>query len=118
MKTILLVEDDRQCGLLYEEELSESGYRVLRAMDGPQALQLMQQKPDLVVLDINLPGMNGLEVMGKLLAEDPRLPVILNSAYGAYQDDFLSWAANAYVIKSSDLSELKSQISEALTGIS
>ncbi len=115
MKTILLVEDDRQCGSLYEEELGECGYGVLRAMDGPQALQMVEQQPDLVVLDINLPGMGGLEVLGKLLAEHPQLPVILNSAYGSYQDDFLSWAANAYVVKSSDLSELKSRIAEALS---
>jgi DNA-binding NarL/FixJ family response regulator len=61
-----------------------------------------------------MPGMDGLEALGKLLAEDPKVPVVLNSAYSSYKDNFLSWSADAYVVKSSDLTELKETIRRLL----
>jgi len=66
------------------------------------------------VLDIAMPGMNGVETMAKMLDMDRQLPIILHTAYPSYKDDFMTWAAEAYVIKSSDLSELKEQIAKAL----
>jgi len=61
-------------------------------------------------LDIYLPGMDGLETMGRILSKNRQIPVILYTAYSSYQDNFLSWAADAYLIKSSDLTELKETI--------
>jgi DNA-binding response OmpR family regulator len=115
MKTILVVEDDPNQGLLYEQELTDEGYHVLRANDGREALKLVkEQMPDCVVLDINMPMMDGLDALGKILDMQPKLPVIINTAFSAYKDSFMSWAADAYVVKSSDLTELKSRIKEAL----
>ena len=115
MKTILLVEDNLDLSALYQEELGEAGYHTLRAASGREAIeQMMEHRLDLVVLDINLPGMDGIEVMERMLAEQPHLPVIINSGYDSYKDSFRTWSAAAYVVKSGDLSELKSQIQRVL----
>lgn len=115
IKTILIVEDDPNQGLLYEEELSDEGYRVLRATNGREALEIVKVRHvDCVVLDINMPVMDGLDAMGRMLEHKPQLPVVINTAFSAYKDSFTSWAADAYVMKSSDLTELKVRIKEAL----
>lgn len=111
MKTILLVEDDPNLGNLYDEELSDEGYHVLRAYDGREGVEMARQmRPDVVVIDINMPGMDGLEALERMLEEKPCLSVIINSAYASYKDSFRSWSTSAFVSKSSDLTELKSQI--------
>ncbi len=115
MPTILIVEDDEHQQLLYQEELKEEGYDVVVASSGEQALELVQQvAPDLVVLDIAMPGMDGVEALGRLLAQNNQLPVILHTAYATYKDNFMTWSADAYVVKSSDLSELKAEIGRVL----
>jgi DNA-binding response OmpR family regulator len=115
MKKILIAEDERNLRTLYKSELEEEGYQVLVAADAREALGLFRsERPDLAVLDIRMPGMDGLELMGTLLSERNDVPVILNTAYPAYKDNFLSWAADAYVVKSSDLSELKREIRRVL----
>lgn len=116
MKTILLVEDDPNQGLLYEQELTDDGYHVLRAMNGRDALNILkEQQPDCVVMDINMPVMDGLDALGKILGMNPKLPIIINTAFTAYKDSFMSWAADAYVVKSGDLTELKTRIEEVLS---
>jgi len=115
MATILVVEDDEHQQLLYEEELKEEGYNVIVAGGAKEALEIAQRvAPDLVVLDIAMPGMDGIEALGRLLSENNRLPVILHTAYATYKDNFMTWSADAYVVKSSDLSELKAEIERAL----
>lgn len=115
MKTILLVEDSLNLGDLYQEELGAAGYHTLRACNGQEALQQMiQHRPDLVVLDINMPGMDGIEAMERMLAAQPGVPVIINSGYDSYKDSFRSWSAEAFVSKSGDLTELKFQIQQVL----
>ena len=69
---------------------------------------------DLVILDIRMPGKDGLEALGEMLAEQRDIRVIINSAYGTFKDNFMSWAAEDYVVKSSDLTELKSKVTEVL----
>jgi DNA-binding NarL/FixJ family response regulator len=66
--------------------------------------------PDLVVMDIRMPGMDGIEAMGRILNRKQDMLVVLNSAYCSYKDNFCTWPASAYVVKSSDLSELKATI--------
>ena len=115
MSKILLVEDDTNQATLYQQELEADGYEVVVAADGREAVQMADDaKPDLVVMDISMPGMDGIEAMGKILSEHNKLPVILNTAYASYKDNFLSWSADAYVIKSSDLTELKATIERLL----
>jgi two-component system, response regulator, stage 0 sporulation protein F len=115
MTKLLLVEDDKNQLKLYQQELSDEGYQIETAADGQEALKAIEAgRPDLVVMDISMPGMDGIEALGKILGVDNSIPVILNTAYANYRDNFLSWAADAYVVKSSDLEELKKTIIEVL----
>ena len=115
MTTILLVEDDKNQRLLYEQELKHDGYDVVTASDGKEALgKIQEQLPDIVIMDINMPKMDGIEAMGRILSKNKEVPVIINTAYSNYKDSFMSWVADAYVVKSSDLSELKDKIKEVL----
>jgi CheY-like chemotaxis protein len=115
MYTVLVVDDDRHQRLLYHEELVHEGYDVVEAASAKEAIARVQDGGiDLVVLDIAMPGMNGVEALTRILDIDNKMPVVLNTAYSGYKDDFMTWAAQAYVVKSSDLSVLKRQIREAL----
>ncbi len=112
---ILIVENDDNQRLLYRENFEEEGYQVAEACDGREGLARLQvDRPDVVVLDINMPGMDGLQTLARIHDLNPRLPVILNSAYAEYKDQFVSWIADAYVIKSSDPKELKDAVRRVL----
>jgi DNA-binding response OmpR family regulator len=116
MTTILLVEDDKNQCLLYEQELRLEGYDIVTVNDGKDAIKKVQeQRPDIIIMDISLPKLNGLEAMGMILSKNKGVPIIINTAYGNYKDNFMSWAADAYIVKSSDLTELKNKIKELLT---
>jgi len=115
MATILVVEDDRNQRLLYKEELSAEGYDILLAADGKEAVTEAETHPiDLVVMDISMPNMDGIEALGRILGKNRKIPIILNTAYASYKDDFRTWSADAYVVKSSDLKELKTTIKSVL----
>ena len=112
---ILIVDDEVNQGLLYEQVLTDEGYSVDLAESGEKALEMVKQNTyDLVVLDIGMPEMDGLETLGRMLSIDNKMPVILNTAYPSYKDNFMSWAADAYVVKSSDMGELKEKIRESI----
>ena len=113
MKTILVVNDEQSTRYLYKEELEEDGYQVLVAATGEEALKMLdKQIPDLIILDIKIPGMDGIEVMSKIKDEKRDIPIILCSAYGQYKQGFRIWASDAYVVKSADLRELRLTIKE------
>jgi two-component system, response regulator, stage 0 sporulation protein F len=112
---ILIVDDEENIRLLYEQELSEEGYQIAMAADGKECLEKVKsENPDLIILDIRMPKMDGLEAIGKIIELTKNIPIVLNTAYSTYKDDFMSWAADAYVVKSYDLDELKSTIKEVL----
>ena len=112
---VLVVEDDTNQRLLYEEELREEGYEVVSAGDGREALQVARDSnPDLVILDINMPAMDGLDALSQLLEINPSLPIIITTAFPGYQDSFTTWSADAYIVKSSDLTELKATVKRLL----
>ena len=116
MKKILVVDDEENIRLLYQEELEEDGYTVDVAAHGQEALEKLNTfQPDLVTLDIRMPGMDGVETLRKIREVQRDLPVILCSAYGEYKQDLTTWASDAYVIKTSDLTELKGTIKTLLS---
>ena len=115
MPKILVVDDDDNQRLLYRQELELAGYDVETAANGPQAItRVAAGGIDVVLLDIAMPGMDGVEALSRILDVDRQLPVILNTAYSSYKEDFMTWAAEAYVTKSGDLTELRRRIREAL----
>ena len=115
MKKILVVDDEENIRFLYKEELEDDGYHVELAKDGEEALrQFSHFQPDLITLDIKMPGMDGIEVLKRLREQDRNLPIILCSAYSDYKQDFTTWASDAYVVKCADMTELKSTIRRLL----
>ena len=116
MAKILLVEDEKNVALLYVQALEDEGHCVVCAEDGRSAVELAQsEQPDLVIMDINLPEkMDGLESMSRILGDNRHIPVIINTGYSEYKDNFMSWAAEAYVLKSADLSPLMRAVKSAL----
>ena len=119
MPTILLVEDEANQRLLYQMELEDEGYEVVFACNGREALQEAQRaRPDLVVLDLRMPDMDGLEALQRLMALNQKLPVIIHSAYETHKDNFMTRAADAYVVKSSNVDVLKAEIRQVLARLS
>lgn len=115
MKHILVVDDEKHICELYRGELEDEGYAVTVANSGQEALvQVEKNAPDLIVLDIQMPGMDGIETLEKLLGKDKGIPIILNTAYSHYKEDFTTWGADAYVVKSSDTTRLKEEIKRLL----
>jgi len=115
METILCVDDDPNILELYKDELSEEGYHVILARNGKEALwKFESEKFDVVVMDVRMPQMDGIETLTAMLGKDRQVRVILNTGYPQYGDNFMTWGAEAYVIKSSDFTELKTKIREVL----
>jgi CheY-like chemotaxis protein len=112
---ILLVDDEKHIRLLFKEELEEEGYLIDLASNGFEALEkLKAQRFDLVVLDIKMPGMDGIQTLNAIKKIDKDQRVILCSAYGEFKQDFSSWVSDAYVVKSADTQELKDTIKNIL----
>lgn len=115
MKHILVVDDERNICELYRRELQDEGYSVSVANSGGEALSAIERDPpDLIVLDIQMPGMDGIEALERILGRDKGIPVILNTAYSQYKDDYTTWGAESYVVKSSDTTRLKQEIKRIL----
>jgi len=116
MARILIVEDDPNLCLLYSSEFSEAGHDVVTAQSGSEALAVLEgQRPDLVVLDIRMEPMDGLELLDQLMHRKAAMPVVINSAYPAFKADFSTWGADAYIVKSADLTALKDTVRSLLT---
>ena len=109
------MDDEENIRFLYKEELEDEGYTVSLAANAEEAMKcIIKDQPNLITLDIKMPGMDGIEFLRKLKEENRSIPVILCSAYGSYKQDFRVWASDAYVVKSADLRELKQTIKEIL----
>jgi DNA-binding response OmpR family regulator len=115
MLRILLVEDEADQRNLYAESLTESGFEVFTARDGKEAVQVFGEiKPDAVILDIQMPGMDGIQALGHLLAKNKAVAVVFYTAYPAFKDNFITWAADAFVVKTGDPSELVREVQRVL----
>ncbi|MGV7927739.1 MAG: response regulator [Spirochaetota bacterium] len=115
MSKILVVEDEQHQRELYAMELQDEGYEVDQAANGREAVDKVKaNRYDLVVLDIRMPEMDGIEALGKILSRDKKIPIIIYTAYSNYKSNFMTWTADAYITKSSNLDELKGKIQEIL----
>ena len=112
---LLVVGDEENIRLLFKEELEEEGLEVDLASNGLEALdKLKEGRFDLVVLDIKMPGMDGIQALNEIKNANKDQPVILCSAYGEFKQDFSSWVSDGYVVKSADTRELKQTIKNIL----
>lgn len=111
MARILVVDDEKSIRTLYAEELGEEGYEVITTGEGEKVLELIaSEEPSAIVLDIRLEDCDGLDLLQEIRNVYPALPIILNTAYNSYREDVKSVAADCYVVKSQDLSGLKTII--------
>lgn len=112
---ILIVDDEKALRLLYATDLTASGYQVDVAAGAAEALDKVDNKKyDLIILDIEMPDMSGMEALELLRKKSPDTKLLINSAYSIYKSDFQSWLADDYLVKTSDLSILKDTIERLL----
>jgi DNA-binding response OmpR family regulator len=112
---VLIVDDEEHIRTLYTLELEDEGYEVLSLESGKALREHIRNfQPDVIILDIKMVDVSGLDVLQEVRNEFYDLPVILCSAYGSYKGDVKSIAADYYVVKSSDLTELKKKIRTAM----
>lgn len=115
MKTLLVVDDEENIRILYKRALEDEGYNVILAENGKETLEKIDKENiDLVVLDIKLPDINGMEILKIIAKKEKHIPVLLNSAYSGYVEDYHSWIAEDYIIKTSDISVLTNKVKEIL----
>lgn len=117
MTTILIVEDEQQIARVLELELSFEGYETVVTHTGTDGLLAFHEQPiDLILLDVMLPEMNGLEVLKRIRKHNEMIPVILLTAKGEIQDKVtgLDYGANDYITKPFEFDELLARIRVAL----
>jgi DNA-binding response OmpR family regulator len=120
-KTVLIVEDEEDAAELFAEMMRVSGFRVLKVSNSAPALDLMSsEKPDLIILDIMMPGISGLDIMHHM-HHDPELssiPVVVVSAKGTPADikRGIEAGASIYLTKPVGFTELKDAVAHALDG--
>ncbi|RKY41072.1 MAG: hypothetical protein DRP81_08730 [Candidatus Omnitrophota bacterium] len=115
MPKVLVVDDEEHIRMVCEEVLKSEGYEVVTVATGRGILDLIEkEKPDIITLDIKMVDCNGLDVLVQVRKKHYNLPVILCTAYESYKNDIKSIAADAYVVKSFDLTELKKKIKKSL----
>ena len=116
-RTILVIDDEAHVRMLYAEELRAKGYEVAVSDGSDDPLELIvRHKPDLIILDIKLGTASGLDVLQSIRRVHSALPVILCTAFDSFRCDLKSIAADAYVVKSYDSSELMDKVAELLSG--
>ena len=115
MARILLVDDEPSIRLFYSAVLADEGHEVVEAPSGSDALRLLDvETPDLVVLDIRLGTSSGLELLQQIASHPAHVPVIILTAYASFQDDYTTWLAESYVLKSSDPTEFLAEVHRIL----
>lgn len=115
MSKILVVDDEINVRKLYKEEFENEGYEVDCVGDVKGAIDSVEKNPpDLIILDIKLENESGIDALVQIVERRKDIPVIINSAYSVYKENFKTWAADAYIVKSVDFEPLKEKVKELL----
>ncbi len=115
MKSILIADDDEITRTILQTALEKEGYRIITATNGREALEKVRdESPDLLILDIRMPDMHGLEVLEVVRKENKTLPIIMCSGIGQLRDDFAVLSSNisAFLTKPVDVEKLKEKVKE------
>ena len=115
--TILLIEDDEDIASLLKLHLGDSGYRVSHEMTGPSGLESARKSAwDLIVLDLMLPGLDGMEICRRVRQEDPDVPILMLTARGEEIDKILGFEVGAddYLTKPFGIRELLARVAALL----
>ncbi|MBI4228908.1 MAG: response regulator [Deltaproteobacteria bacterium] len=115
MSKILVVDDEQNIRFVYREVLTDEGYDVIEAESAEGTFDILNRELiDLVLLDIKLRSESGLHILKRIATEFPNTPVLLCSAYVSFQNDYTSWLADGYIVKSSDPEELLNEVDKVL----
>lgn len=115
-KRILVCDDEKQVRLMLTMALKDI-YEIEKAADGQEAVQKVAEKPiDLIIMDIKMPGIHGLEAIERIREKNKTIPIIIISAYGLMQDDFIVKSSNIahFFTKPIEIKALKEKISEII----
>lgn len=118
MKTILIADDDEATCTILEKALKQEGYGTIIARNGREAVERVRaESPDLLILDIRMPDMNGLEVLEVMQRENKTLPIIMCSGLEKLKEDFrvLSSNISAFLTKPVDIGKLKEEVKKAFS---
>jgi len=116
MCKVLIIDDEEYLGLLYQKELSDYGHEVRIVKTMKQAYNFLEGSPEveMVVLDLLLRGDESLSKLEILRKKFPRIIIVINTAHASYKQNFMTWLADAFLIKSPDLTEFNMTINELL----
>ncbi len=117
MLKIMIVDDQKGIRRLLTEVFLEYGYEIESCSSGNKALEIIPEfNPDLIIMDVKMPGMNGIDVLKKLRETDRERKVIMMTAYGDqhYVNQAEALGVARFIIKPFDLNDLKTQVSEIL----
>ncbi|MCZ2257514.1 response regulator [Sporosarcina sp. G11-34] len=117
MKNLLIVDDQAGIRLLLEEIFRKEGYKIRLASNGLKALQEVENElPDCILMDLNMPGIDGIEVLKRLKASWSGIPVVMMTAYGETEliDEALDLGAQKFFTKPFDIYKVRDAINEIL----
>jgi len=108
MTTLLVIDKEVNTRLLYKDEFQDEGYEVAVAETTDEAMEkIHQSKPDIITLDIKMPGADGFEFLKQIKEEESDIPIVLCSSYAGYKNDTRVGMCDAFVVQSADFTELK-----------
>lgn len=119
MKTILIIDDQPGIRLLLDEVFKREGFHTVLASNGIEALRKADEsEPDAVLLDMKIPGMNGIDILKRLKAEKPDLPVMMMTAYGELDliEESVALGAARYFTKPFDIFQIRDAVIQLLEG--
>lgn len=119
MKTILIVDDQPGIRMLLEEVFSKEGFATLTAGTGREALKIFGDiRPELVLLDMKIPGMDGIEILKRMKRDCEKVQVVMMTAYGELDliEEAKTWGAVRHFTKPFDVFELRDTVKNLLNG--
>jgi len=116
VKRLLIVDDQPGIRLLLNEVLKKEGHVTYLAANGMEALKYAEEEMDCVLLDMKIPGMDGIEILRRLKEKWPQLPVFMMTAYGELEvvQEALDLGAIRYFTKPFDIFEVRDEVNKAL----